>query len=129
MTVKSEKDWIQQRYEANQALGKIETQRRAEENKVLMGKCYRYRNSYGSGSGWWLYARVIGVRDGWPVMFRFETIENNEIRIQPTETHVGVPDSSYQPITEAAFTKAWRALQKHIATTKPAVLAKKRRES
>jgi hypothetical protein len=27
----------------------------------LIGKCYKYRNSYGSGERWWLYKKVVGI--------------------------------------------------------------------
>lgn len=119
---KSEKEWERQRYEANQALGRIESRRRVEQAKSVMGKCYRYRNSHGGDRPkWWLYARVVAARDGWPVLFMFETMQNGEIRVQSGNVHLGTPDShGYEPITEAEYMKAWRALQKVIARTRPA---------
>ena len=28
--------------------------------KALVGKCFKYRNSYGSGDAWWIYVEVVG---------------------------------------------------------------------
>lgn len=36
------------------------------EHKKLIGRCFKYRNSYGSGDkGWWLYGKVVGVSQGY----------------------------------------------------------------
>jgi len=32
-----------------------------EENKLLLGKCFKFRNSYGSGEKWWLYKKIVSV--------------------------------------------------------------------
>lgn len=41
--------------------GKIRILEDAPVAKSLVGKCFKYRNSFGGPKGWWLYRRVVKV--------------------------------------------------------------------
>src|SRR3989442_11092607 len=51
---------------------KAEEIRCQEENTKLIGQCYKFRNSYSSDSGWWLYAQIID--------YKKETMIINEVQ-------------------------------------------------
>jgi hypothetical protein len=61
------------------ALEGIRIQRRREENKGLVGKCYRYKNCYSCPESeadyWWLYVKVLEIApDGYvkAVLFQID---------------------------------------------------------
>lgn len=39
----------------------IERETRLKDAQKLLGKCFRFRNGYGSGDKWWLYYKVISI--------------------------------------------------------------------
>lgn len=42
-------------------LRKIEDKESLKEKQKLLGKCFKYRNSSGSGEKWWTYIKVVAV--------------------------------------------------------------------
>jgi hypothetical protein len=100
---------LQQQFdEARHALEQIEKQARNEANEKLIGKCYRYRNSYGSGDKWWLYKIVTGIGDYWPIGTSFQKTSNGTLEIREKETMPGLPES-YEEISRDEYNKQWRA--------------------
>lgn len=118
---KTKKQWERQRSEAADAIHEIEAKERAERNASLVGKCFRYHNSYGGGyEKWWLYARVIGVDEwGQPLLFKFQTTSSDEIQIEPAAR--GPAIDMYEPISNPQFFAAWQALQLRIADMSAAI--------
>lgn len=91
-----------------------ENERKAQ-HKLLLGKCFRFRNSYGSGEQWWLYARVDGVGGHWPMVFTFQVTSQDEIIVKCKDSsHVG--GDSWFPITRREFDREWAKVQKRIAS-------------
>ena len=43
---------------------KLQEQIDTKNNIPLIGKCFKFRNSYGGGGKWWLYTKVISC-DNW----------------------------------------------------------------
>lgn len=118
---KTKAQWQRRQREAMTALNEIEQTERARRVRSLMGKCFRYINSYGSDSAWPLYGRIIGADEyGWMRMFQFETTSNDEIQIRTNrqQTHM----SGWEEIPVAEFEEEWTALQSRVAhlTTRPA---------
>lgn len=81
-----------------------------QQNKKLIGKTYKYRNSYGGGEeGWWLYVQIVGV-DGTSLLTdNFEYTSHNKVEIsQETRScyYGSGLDNSYQEIPLKEFHKA-----------------------
>jgi uncharacterized protein with NRDE domain len=99
---------------------KLEEAERFERNRDLLGKCFRYRNSYGPDSRWWLYAKVVKVtKDGTITTFEFQTDSQGKTDVRPKAIHFRCLLDGYMPISTAEFRKQWRAVQKKIADYKP----------
>lgn len=98
-------------------LQRVEDARKRAEYKKLLGKCFKYRNSYGSGSpDWWLYVRVIGGDGYWPKCFQFQLTSHGEIIIAEKEhsVSVGRDDRGYTEITRKEFDRAWAQMKRRI---------------
>lgn len=95
---------------------KIENAERRKANSKLIGKTFRYRNSYGgTGRDWWLYARVIKIDQyGSPVCFRFQTDCDGKIEIDQNYSAPYTLNGGYQEITKTEFRKAWRVVKNKI---------------
>lgn len=78
---------------------------RRKQNQALVGKCFRYWNSYGQDEHWWLYARVDGTDNYWPYSFQFQKTSQNEFRIETLKTFTS--SERYKEISEAEFSQAW----------------------
>jgi hypothetical protein len=86
----------------------IEQSAEYERAKHLLGKCYRYSNSYGSDTRWWLYRRVTAVdKRGWLTLFDFQHCTDNRFEIRPAHTCIS-PDGLGEPITLKQFQQAWK---------------------
>jgi len=42
-------------------LRKIEDKASLKEKQKLLGRCFKYKDSYGSGEKWWTYIKVVAV--------------------------------------------------------------------
>ena len=49
--------------------------------KTYLGKCYRYRNSYGTGTGWWLYRKIKKVVGTKLILVGFQKTSMGKIEI------------------------------------------------
>jgi hypothetical protein len=89
-----------------------EAERRAtrKENRRLVGRFYKYRNTYGSGDAWWLYGAVTGVDEfgrvtGWK--FERTSLERIEISLDDS-MHV---NTGWKEIGASEFWGAAEALR------------------
>lgn len=108
--------------EANRSLGRIEDREVMERNRALLGKCFRYRNcSSGGKPSWWLYAKVTEVRGRNIFTFEFQDMKIFEgtIQIGLRRSYYSHMIGGFQPISVAAFDKAWRALRHRISSQRP----------
>ena len=103
----------------NERINAIETAARNKENAVLIGKCFKYRNSYSSpgkpSDCWWYYSIILEAADGGLYAFEFQTDKNGDINIKPRSFVYGVLEGQ-NVIPRKEFYSAWRQTQKHIAS-------------
>ena len=96
-------------------LGEIEERERKAQSLALVGRCFKYRNSYSCPDKpedyWWKYAIVTGVGDfGHPNAFSFETDKNGDVRIETMQWfHAG-----WQAIPAAELALEWTDLLSRI---------------
>lgn len=118
------KELEKQRVEIMNKMSEIQDSREAEliplYTKKFVGKCYKYKNSYGRDSkSWWLYAKITKVNS---VNFRndeepmFDTIQiqktsNNEISIE-AKNYGYIREPDWIEITEKEFNTASRNIMK-----------------
>jgi hypothetical protein len=104
---------------ANRALHEAEAKERDEENSALIGKCFKYHNAGGGcDKKWWLYARIIGVREGHLLALKFEERPNGSIEVEQKAWVMSYSfrkDGGYVPISNAELDRAWRHLTTSIA--------------
>ena len=98
-------------------LNDIQAAHRDKVNAALLGKCFRYRNSFSGDNHWWLYVKVIGAEDGYVVVHKFERRGNGEFLLDPHHTMYGrsiSDDGSYKPIDNELFQDEWNAFVSEI---------------
>lgn len=96
--------------EASAELWAAEQKERDKENATLIGKCFRYRNSYSvpkENERWWLYIKILKVEDGALRALKFEVDYEGRIKIDPNE-YMGNIFEGYHPISAATFNRAWQ---------------------
>ena len=109
-----EKVLIKERGILNSLREELEDNHTIPSMQNLVGKCYKYRNSYGSDcSGWWRYKKVTGIHSGSYV----ETIDFQETADHRFEIKI----SEYSPLscmeeecTEEEWNNAFDALMQKI---------------
>ena len=88
-----------------------------EANQKLLGKCFKFRNSYGSGEEWWLYTKIVEV-DNWSVTVI--TVQDcNEGRIEikrenHSASHYQKDVGSQLQITQEEFDKNFEEILEKI---------------
>ncbi|KKM59287.1 hypothetical protein LCGC14_1548290 [marine sediment metagenome] len=95
---------------AHDELSTIDVKKKLKENTKLIGKCFKYRNSYSApeeeSDYWWLYYKVISVnRHGICMAMRFQTDKHGRIEIE--KERYFVLSDRYIKITEEEFEDAW----------------------
>ncbi len=104
--------------DAQKSLSAIQYQERRRAHERLIGKCYKFRNSYScpekESDYWWLYRKITSMDEfGWLNTFEFQKDRSGQITIR--EENLKVAESSEDiPISHAEFNEAWDALRKHI---------------
>lgn len=103
---------------------KLASIREAEERKqykALVGRCFKFNNSYGGDRPrWWLYIKVTGIGEFWPEAFEFQTTCEQEIIIKQEKCRIGVgADRGYVEITAKEFNREWAKVKKQITRMKP----------
>jgi hypothetical protein len=79
-------------FEAREELRAIEDAEKTKANASLIGKCFKYRNSYSCPESdadyWWLYSKVVSVDGEWAQVLRFQTDRNGRVEFETCSTHV-----------------------------------------
>ena len=76
--------------DARRELHDIETEEATKKNAGLVGKCFKYSNSYGGGSErWWLYSEILGVDGNYFKTLAFQECEYGTITIETKECSGG----------------------------------------
>lgn len=106
---------------ANEAIGKLESTRRYEQNIGTLGKFFKYRNCYScpkKPSDYWpIYAKVTAVdKDGHITALQFETDKYGSVSVKIKEHayHMGNGDG-WTEITASEYRRALKALKSKIA--------------
>lgn len=100
------------------ALQRLRNAEQSAEAKALVGKCFKYRNNYGSDCpGWWLYSKVTKAGEYWPICFSFEETSRQMIEVKYEDHYHGT--GNWKEITPKEFNAAWKALQRKLAGMKP----------
>jgi len=94
-------------------LNKIEDKRRKEANSPLLGKCFKYSNSYGGDKRWWLYLKITKAGywlEGWS--FQRPTDGRMEVKVEKCMMSIL---GGYVEISQSEFDRAWTAFQNAVA--------------
>ena len=85
--------------------------------RKLVGRCFRYRNSYGCGDTkgpWWTWMRIESVdADGGFRALSFEVDNSGRITVKPNEWSMSLLEG-YKEVTEAELTTAFLAMRNLI---------------
>jgi len=112
-------DLAMERVRINSRIWEIKREENNERNQKLIGKCYRYRNSFGNeNEGWWLYIRVLEIEDGNLIVHRFQTDRNGRIEIEPRRVEWDSVGSTYEEVSKEDFWVAWDTLKLTILSMK-----------
>lgn len=96
------------------AVWKEHEKKHTAEAKKLIGKCFKFRNSYSCPEGdkdkWWFYRRVIGVADGCTITIEHEVDKDGNLFIREGKQSPQFfdSDSGYIPITVDEYYEAFR---------------------
>lgn len=120
----SEKEKLQKQQAAISAkLSRIIDKEIAEENKKLLGKCFKYRNSYGCAihGKWWLYIKIVKISGRTVYAFEFQNTSNSTVEFRTNYPHYSNAflGKDYIPISNAEFEKALRSLKSRIEKMNP----------
>ena len=100
--------------EAREELSAIRSEKAEKRNKKLLGKCFKFRNSYGGNDdGWWLYSIVTKATASLEV-FKFQTDCNGAIEIE--SDRYWYAHDGYAPISREEFDTAWAKLVEEITS-------------
>lgn len=82
-----------------------------KKNAVLVGQCFKYHNSYGSGEKWWLYVQVVSIDCRWVKVNSFQDDGQGRIEFEYQRTHMGTQftNGGYQRIPFGEFYAAYGA--------------------
>lgn len=103
----------------------IQEKEAAKKNAALVGKHFKYMNTYGVGDDcrrWPMYLKVLSVTGSGLLGFQFSTDSRDQIcigRAQKMITFAGGLIEGWQPITRAEFQREWRRLTIRINAFKP----------
>ena len=95
-------------HEARKELNKIEEKEDTKKNLPLVGRCFKFKNSYGSGDSWWLYSEVLGVEGGFFKYLTFQECTHGKISVELRE--YGYDSLRQTEITKQEFDKQFRLL-------------------
>jgi hypothetical protein len=87
---------------ARSKLDRLDSAKRKADHAKLLGRCFKYSNSYGGDSRWWLYIKVTGDDGYWPRTFNFQTTDRDEVLFRRNhQSHIS--GGGYIPIAAAEF--------------------------
>lgn len=103
---KARKAWVKL---SDQHHATVEVPRR----RKAIGKCFKYRNSYGPGQDWWMYQKVVGVdAEGFYEVLQIQRDCRGHVSCQVASCH-DILNSSV-PITLVEFNSEARPLLKFL---------------
>jgi len=104
-------------------LWKIDKAKDEARNSKLVGKCFKYRNSFSSPSaGWWLYAKVTGVDGRWCIAFDFQKKEDETFEIRTAQTFTC--GDGWGEISVKEFDTEWNRFLAELASLRSECVAK-----
>ena len=109
------KDTKSLREERDKLLTEIEN----EEGKKLVGKCFKFRNSYGSGEKWWLYSKIVGADSEWVNTLELQKLPFSGIEIKLNKISKSLFENGvYTSITKKEFNNVYKRFIKKIEDAK-----------
>jgi len=108
--------------DAGEAISKIETEKRRKAHAKLVGRSYRYRNSYSCpekpSDYWWMYTKVTSMDDdGYLRGLQFQVDRDGNIMIEFAHYLYHHLNGGYEPIKTVEFDRAWEAMVEKIIST------------
>lgn len=105
--MKTEQELKVESEKIHRQINAIETKRQKEENQKFLGKYFKYRNSYGSGSPeWWLYLKVTGA-EFWLKGFEFQLTSTGRFEAHREKCIIGRLQG-HIAIKKSEYDKAWK---------------------
>lgn len=104
---------------ANEIL-KEEEQVASAVSKSLVGRCYKYHNSYSNQERWWMYLKVLTAKGTWLRVERIQRDCNNMITYQPNDllhSFDGTMIGEYIEITPKAYESAKNRIGGYIVNS------------
>jgi len=104
-------------HKAKYEMDRIKDEKLKEQNKTFIGKCFKFRNSYGGDNRWWLYIKVVGVEDTYLITESYEITSHKRVEIQQKSHGVyglGRQMEDYEPITNKQFEIARKRIIKKL---------------
>ena len=84
------------------------------EKKKNIGRCFKFRNSYGNPKqGWWLYTMITDVQDGDYTLLEFEQDAEGRASIRVNRGNP-VDRREYLPITAQEFITKFKAVRAEL---------------
>lgn len=109
------------RFKLLAVLDKTESKRLSEAAAKLVGKCFKYHNSYSVDEKWWLYLKVVGCDGHKLIVEKFQTTSRGNSMIERDfqflfgDAHLG---DWYIPISDEEFDKAIKPIIRVIRSIK-----------
>jgi hypothetical protein len=131
MSIKRKLQLQRQIRKLHEELSEIEGAEATKANQRLIGKCYRYRNSFGSSDpkgDWWLYEKVIRADGNEITTFGFQKDSRGHFEIAPEGCHLSAIIDSYEEISPDDFNNAWEAFSNELEKVQPMTLPKPQTE-
>lgn len=104
---------------------KVKREVAAPQMRACVGRCFKYRNSYGgSDGGWWLYTKIIGFDEKAfafdTVQFQLTTARRIEIEYRrhfnyEQRNYFTEHNRTYLPISKSEYNAARRRLLKFVS--------------
>jgi hypothetical protein len=100
---------------ARDELTEIKMKKEQEANAPLVGKCFKFHNSYSCPKSdddkWWVYRKIIGVDEyGMLNAFSFETDCDGRIEIE----YCPMYPTDWIEISSKEFDKEWKSVVKQV---------------
>ena len=100
-----------QMHNIRKEVDKLEEAEWKREHDALVGRYFKYHNSFGSGDKWWLYMSVTAIQGHSIKGFQFERASNGEFRVKPDDIRFSFSlAEGWIEIDLAEYKEAWNEL-------------------
>lgn len=99
------KELERQRNEVQSRIWEIENAENEKKSAALVGRYFKYHNSFGSGNRWWLYFKAVRVDGRCVVGPKFQRDSNGRFELEP-DAHVFNNMSGYTEIKAVEYVRA-----------------------